>query len=267
MHRSVSQVKAFEKCPYAYKLERLDKVWARPAAWLAQGLAVHEAAEWWENTMRTGTTAEAQERYRESYAAHTNRMCKSTPNLDYWFASGPYRGEQDIERRFGIGLDQVAGYIEYYEVRAPEEKVWITPDDVPAVELRFDMECDGVKVVGYIDQLIDHPEHGVIPRDIKTGNTPGDDFQLAVYARAVEDMFGAVLPGLRLDRGDYWMGRNKTRKGGPTKPYDLTDWGRPEVDAVFKQLDQAVKAAEFEPKPSRENCAFCPVSLSCEFAM
>ena len=67
MHRSVSQLQQYTKCPMAYKLSRIDKVWQRPAAWLIQGSAVHEAIEAWEKSGRTMTLEEATEDDLESY--------------------------------------------------------------------------------------------------------------------------------------------------------------------------------------------------------
>ena len=51
-HRSVSQYNVFARCAYRYKLERIEKVWQRPASWLSQGLGVHKAMEEWELSNR-----------------------------------------------------------------------------------------------------------------------------------------------------------------------------------------------------------------------
>lgn len=256
-YRSVSQLKEYQRCPHAYYLHRVARVWERPAAWLPQGLGVHEAAEEFEKSGRTMTTEKAQEVYRESYAKHTNRLCEDTPNFGWWFASGPYKGETDVERRFGLGLDQVAGYVDYYTEKAPEEVIWITPEGEPAIELGFNIDLDGVPVRGFIDQVIDHPEHGPIVRDIKSGNKPGDDFQLAVYAVAVNE-----LHGTEITTGDYWMGR----KSKPTIPYKLDAWDKQAVTAEFHQVDADIRAEKFDPLPEPDKCRFCPVSSSCSFS-
>lgn len=256
-YRSVSQLKEYQKCPHAYYLHRVERVWERPAAWLPQGLGVHEAAEEFEKSGRTMSTEDAQEVYRESYAKHTGRLCEDTPNFDYWFASGPYKGEQDIERRFGLGLEQVARYVDYYTEDHPEEVIWITPSGEPAIELGFNIDLDGVAVRGFIDQVIDHPAHGAHVRDIKSGNQPGDDFQLAVYAIAMNDMHGADIY-----TGDYWMGR----KGKPTKEiYKLDYWTREKVSEEFHNVDEGIRAGDFPASPEDSKCRFCPVSASCVF--
>lgn len=254
--RSVSQYKEWMRCPYAYYLHRVEKVWERPAAWLPQGLAVHEAAEEYERSGRTMPLADAEDVYKASYAKHTNRLAEETPNLNYWFASGPYRGEADIERRFSLGLEQVERYINYYENAAPSEVIWMTPDGEPGIELGFNIDLEGVRVRGYIDAVVEHPKHGVIVRDNKTGNNPGDDFQLAVYAEAIRQTYGQEIT-----TGDYWMGR----KGKPTVPYKLSDWGYESLADEFRKLDEGVKSGEFTPDPEPDKCRFCPVNASCSF--
>jgi putative RecB family exonuclease len=252
-HRSVSQLKLYERCPYAYKLSRIDKVGQRPAAWLAQGSAVHEAAEAWERSGRTLTLEETQDVFRQSYAQHINEACEETPDLTAWFASGPYGGEADIERRYQIGLEQVAKYIDW-ATNTPHEVIWIAPDGTPGIELGFDIDLDGVPVRGFIDAIIE-TDAGVSVRDHKTGNQPGDEFQLAVYAVALAQKFDITQPG----SGDYWMGKT----GKPTKPYDLTGWTREEVAAKFKELEENIQAGRFDPDPEPSKCRFCDVAWAC----
>lgn len=253
-HFSVSQLKQYERCGYAYKLARIDRVWQRPAAWLPQGSAVHEAGEAWEKSGRTMTLEEAQAVYTESYDNHVNSYCDVTPNFEWWFRSGPYGGEADIERRYELGLKQVERMLNWYD-KHPDEVVWIAPDGTPGIELGFDIDLDGVLVRGFID-LVMTTEHGPHVRDNKTGNNPGDDFQLAAYAIALGEQYG-----LDVEVGDYWMGRT----GKPTQPYDLTDWTREAVRDKFLELQDNVSAGKFDPDPEPNRCTFCDVSYSCEF--
>lgn len=252
-HRSVSQRNTYEMCPYRYKLERLDKVWQRPAAWLSQGTAVHAAYEAWERSGRTMTLEQMQSVFTDEYAASIAEQAEVTPNFDYWFASGPYKGAVDIERRYGIGLEQCEKLIQWYE-KHPEEKVWTTPDGVLAIELPFEVTLDGVLVRGYIDAIVEGPS-GPVVRDLKTGNQPGDAFQLATYAVAIREMYG-----VEITQGDYLMGKT----GKPTIPYDLTD---ETVAGEYRRLDDAVKAREFPADPESSKCRFCSVATSCEFAV
>lgn len=250
-HRSVSQRNTYAQCAYRYKLERLEKVWQRPAAWLPQGTAVHAAYEAWERSGREMSLEDMQEVFKDEYVASIAELAEVTPNLDYWFASGPYRGAVDIERRFGIGLEQCEKLITWY-AKHPDEKIWNTPDGVPAIELPFEVTFNGVLVRGYIDAIVETPT-GLVVRDLKTGNTPGDAFQLATYAEAMRQTYGVEIA-----QGDYLMGKT----GKPTLPYDLTGI---EVATEFEAMDKAVKAGEFEASPESGKCRFCPVATSCEF--
>jgi len=254
MKLSVSQYNQYKRCPYSWKLSRVDKAWQRPAAWLPQGSAVHEAAEMYEKSGRTMTLDEAQDVFRESYAREVEKYTEKTPNFNFWSRSGPYAGEADIERRYGIGLEQVEKYISWYD-KHPEEVIWIAEDGTPGIEIGFDIDLDGVLIRGFIDAVIQE-ESKVVVRDNKTGNKPGDDFQLAVYSVALQEQYGVHVP-----TGDYWMGRT----GKPTMPYDLTGWTRERVRDEFKELQRAIEAEEFEPDPEQSKCMFCDVSYACEF--
>lgn len=252
-HRSVSQYNTYQKCPYAYKLARIDKVWSRPAAWLGMGSAVHEAAEMWEKSFRQMSVEDAQEVFRESYERHINEACETTPDLDRWFASGPYKGAADIERRYNIGLQHVETYIDYYE-NHPQEVIWIDSDGTPGIELSFDMALDGVLVRGFIDSIIQSPE-GLIVRDIKTGNKPGDEFQLAVYAVAVNKVYN-IKPNIL----EYFM-----TKTGTMVDHPIEGWSEEKITEMFSSLERNIKDGLFPPKPSKSNCGFCDVSDSCEY--
>ena len=252
-HRSVSQYNTYQKCPYAYKLSRIDKVWSRPAAWLAQGSAVHEAAEAWEKSMRQMPLDEAQNVFRDSYERHINEACEITPEFNSWFASGPYRGEQDIERRYTIGLQHVETYVNYYYDH-PEEVIWVSPTGVPGVELDFDIVLDGVLVRGFIDSIIQCGED-LIVRDIKTGNKPGDEFQLAVYAVGVNEVYN-----IQPNKLDYMM-----TKTGSTVSHLIDGWDKDKISSMFRELEDNINDGLFPAKPSKTNCNFCDVSDSCEF--
>lgn len=177
-YRSVSQRNSYDRCKYAYYLARVLKVWQKPAAWLPMGSAVHAAAEAWEKSGRTMTVAEAQDVFREEYANEVSKYTEVTPNFDWWFASGPYKAEDDLPRRYDLGLEHVERYIEW-ALAHPDEKVWIAPgyidprcesgvdhaDDCDcrepqlASELGFEFMAGDVPVRGFIDLVIEvtHP--------------------------------------------------------------------------------------------------------------
>jgi RecB family exonuclease len=281
--RSVSQLNQYTRCPMAYKLARVDKVWPRPAAWLPQGTAFHTFAEIYEKALAEGremTVERSHEIFSEEYAKDINALCEETPNFDWWARSGPYNGERDIERRYEIGHEQVDKFIAWRKDKGQE--IWRTPyvtdpkcsenhDHVegceckpskPAIELSFSIVLDTaigpIRVRGFIDAVV--VENGELRvRDYKTGNKPGDDLQLGVYALAVAKTFGVEAP----KTGDYYMAGKKGKKPVVTQPYDLTEWTEEAIAERFYEAEVGIQAGDFPALPETDKCNFCDVQLSC----
>lgn len=253
--RSVSQLKQFEKCPQSWFRARVLRTWQRPAPWLPQGSAVHGAVEWWERGGRSAPLEDVQAVFSRLYAEEIRGYTRATPNFEWWFRSGPYDGKRDIPRRYAIGMEQCAKYLAYY-ARFPEQVIWITPDGTPGIELAFDMDLAGVPVRGFIDAVIWDGEK-LIVRDNKTGNDPGDDFQLGVYGLAIRKEYG-----VEAWTGDYWM----AKPGKATWPFDLHDWPEDRVTEKFLELEEAIASGDFTAKPSPDKCRFCDVSYGCAYS-
>lgn len=260
-HRSVSQFNQYERCPHAYYLSRVKKVWQRPAAWLPQGTAFHTAAE---KSILENPEAPSLDLalglFQQSYDADVTALCDETPNTNYWSASGPYRGGVDIERRFDIGTEQIEKW-HGWVTSHPEERFW-TWQGKPAVEVPFDTDLGGVRIKGFIDAVLQVSETELKVRDWKTGNDPGDDFQLGVYKVVIEELSGLSVP-----TGDYFMAGKQGKPARPTKPYDLSEWTREAVTEQFRRLDDDIRAERFDPMPTPNKCRFCDVSASCEFSL
>lgn len=260
-HRSVSQIKTYEDCAYRYYLERVEKAWQRPALWFPMGTAVHAAIEAYEKSGRTIPLDEAEEVFAESYAAEVTRYAEVTPNMEYWSSSGPYKaGDEwtdrrgrhyvsDAERRFKLGKEQVGRYYAY--VAATQDVIWAAPDGTPGIELEFNAELDGVMMKGFIDLVkVD------VLEDTKTGNEPGDAFQLKIYQMALKEMYGAEWK-----YGHYWMGKT----GKPSPSVDLSAISDDEVYERIHKADDGIKAGDFPANPG-DNCNRCSVNTSCPFS-
>lgn len=255
-YRSVSQYNTYSQCAYRYKLGYIDKVWKRPASWLSQGIAVHAAMEAWEKSERELLVDELISIYKSEFQTSINSQAATTPDFAYWFGSGRYGGAQDIERRFGIGQEQLVDLVNYCREH-PEDKIWTASDGSKGIELEFNVELGGVMVKGFIDQVIETPT-GLRVRDIKTGAKPGDTFQLAAYAEAMKQMYNVDI-----SEGDYLMGKT----GEPTSPIPITDEDKQQVHETFKWLDESITKESFEPNPSKSTCTMCDVRTSCQFAV
>ena len=143
-----------------------------------------------------------------------------------------------------------------YATEHPEEKIWVTPNGEPAIELKFNVELGGVPVVGFIDQIIETPK-GLVVRDIKTGSKPGDTFQLCTYAEAMKQTYGVDI-----DRGVYWLGRT----GRPGRVKVFTDKDRANVHDVFREVNGLIEGGHFPADPDQSKCAMCSVRTSCMFS-
>jgi putative RecB family exonuclease len=256
MPRSVSQLTSFRECGYRFFLERVERVRQRPAAWFPQGTAVHRAAELWELTGRKMGLEEAQAVFSVAYEAEVGKYTAVTPRFDHWFASGPYGGAEDVERRYGIGLDQVAKYIAFYTEGKGADERPIRIGDEPAIELAFETVIGDVPVRGYIDAVMTSPRRGTVVRDNKTGAKPGKPLQLKVYDIALRQEYD-----VHADTGDFWMGKTGQTTRSPVKLAEIDD---DEVASDFASMDEAVKREQFDPKPGAA-CERCSVAHACPF--
>lgn len=254
--RSASQLESYLKCGEAYRLEKIEKAPAYPAAWLTQGIAFHEAIEKWEKTGRVFPVAEVIKWFEDAWDRTIAEQLAQEPRVSVWLTGGRTKPETDIENRFNRGKQQVIDYIEWATATANEWRVWQFAPDNYAVEIPFDIILNGVRVVGFIDQLIEWPNGLISVRDLKTGTKlPAHPRQLGIYRLATDEVLG-ILP----DWGDFFMSKNCA----PTAPYDLTRFTRDRVGRWFKNLDDAVTAGQFTPNPG-DHCRICSVSRFCDF--
>lgn len=260
-YRSVSQHKQYQECGWRYYLSRVardergERLWQRPAAWLVQGTAVHAACEALEKSGRTLTLEETLDVFRAAFESETSEYTQQTPDFKDWAKSGPYAGAADLERRFTIGQVQTHRYWDHV-ASGGASPPWVTPAGELAVELEFDVKFGDVPVRGYIDLVEDRGAHRG-PIDWKTGKLPGDAFQLATYARAME-----LLYGERMEYGRFWMGTT----GRFTAEYDLRDWPVDRLTDEYGKTDAGIRAGVFEPKPEKSRCYFCDVRSHCDYA-
>lgn len=276
-HLSVSQVQAYEEDPYHYYLSRRLGAWEHPAAWFGQGTGVHAAIEAFERSGREMSPADMEAEFIRSYTEEIDRALADCPNTHYWFNSGPYGGAEDIERRLNIGIQQTASYWDWAVLgKGVDEVPWTTPDGQLAIELPFEVDFGGVKVKGYIDQVMEvrppapRTPSGAVSksrsaltawesqpkilrvRDVKTGvKTPTDWLQLATYGLALDMKYGVTVDG-----GDYWM----ARKGGTAGLQDLSAVPRNDIILRYLRAFQGIQAEDWTPNPDKD-CSRCGIPI------
>ncbi|MFJ9900267.1 RecB family exonuclease [Streptomyces sp. NPDC091280] len=247
----MSQTEQYEKCSWRFYLQRVERVTPRPAAWSHHGTAFHSAAEAFEKSGRSMSTEEAVEIFSDQYGDLTNAGLDRESDTDRWMSAGRYSGGEDIERRYVLGQEQTAYYVEWAKVNGPS--IWKTPEGEPGLELYFLVELGGIEVRGYIDQLVTVKD-AVRPRDLKTGSTKSK-FQLQTYGIAVRKLYG-----VEVNDADWYLAKD----GRLSRPVRLDQVSADDLGERYASMDAGVKAGDFPARPSYD-CRFCDVSHACIF--
>ncbi len=251
--RSVSQTEQYEKCAWRWYLQRVERVPPRPAAWSFHGTAFHSAAEAWERSSRTLRADEVTEVFHNEYTAMVDEALEKEPDTDKWLAAGRYTGGEDIERRYLLGMDQTAVYVQWSQTNEPN--IWVDPKDgTPGLELSFMVELGGIQVRGFIDQALGEDDDSVRVRDLKTG-TMKSKFQLQTYSVAVRKLWG-----VEVNKADWYLAKD----GRLSRPVKVGEVSEDEIGQRFADMDAGVKAGNFPANPGFD-CNFCDVSHGCIF--
>ncbi|MFC8099424.1 RecB family exonuclease [Streptomyces sp. NPDC057363] len=252
MTRSVSQTEQYlAKCAHAYYLRRVEGVVPRPAAWSHQGTAFHGASETYEIGGRKADEGFIADLFSQDYSAAVNRDLDREPDLKQWMTAGP-DAASDIESRYVLGREQTKAYVRWAQKNGPA--LWKDEKGKPGVELHLTANIGGIKVQGYIDQLVSEPDGSVRVRDLKTG-TMKSRFQLETYAILVRKALGLVV-----NKGDWYM----AKRNGLSRPLDLSKVTEDQVGEKYARMDAGVKAGDFPANPGF-GCRFCDVSHACTF--
>ncbi len=233
-------------------MEKIAKAPRLPAAWFMQGSAFHKAIEDYEQSGRCLAPELCVALYEQEWKRLYAEAAEQQPNIDLWLTGGRVKPADDIARRYERGAQQVRDYISW-AVESEWQPVKIGSDY--ACEYPFELDLDGVRVIGSIDQIVEHKPTGrLMVRDLKTGTSlPSSRMQLAVYDIAIGEEWG-YRPGW----GDYFMAKNNA----PTAPYDLSSYTFEKVSGFFAKMDAGVKAGIFLPNPG-DACRTCGVSFYC----
>ncbi|MFF1636012.1 PD-(D/E)XK nuclease family protein, partial [Leifsonia sp. NPDC058248] len=181
--------------------------------------------------------------------ARVNKALEAEPNLDHWLTAGT-DGQSDIEARYVLGMDQIRAYVAWAQDAEPV--IWKDSAGQPGIERHLTADLGGVRVQGYVDQLLERPDGSVRVRDLKTGSTKSK-FQLETYGVLARKVLGVTV-----NDADWFM----AKVGKPSKPVDLIAVTEEAVASRFVTMDQNVKAGKFPAKPGFL-CRFCDVSHAC----
>jgi putative RecB family exonuclease len=254
-HRSVSQLGTMAGCGYAYYLDKVLRVPRRNATWFVQGSAVHVAVEAYELSLRSMSVEDALQAFEDAWGAEMAKERQRQPDPKMWMVGGKKTVQTDEEERRAKGRQQTADYITHNGPDHEWQPVEVLPG-LPAVELGFELDFDGIKVVGYIDQVRQSRKTGKVRVvDVKTGTKmPESPYQFGTYAVAVAETLG-----FEVEDGTYWMCKdNKESKPKPLRMYTrdiVADW--------YRTMDKMIKDGNFLATPGG-GCFTCTVRPYCK---
>lgn len=257
---SYSRASDYNKCNYYYYLKREyrddegRRLVPAPAAWLPNGIGVHAAIEAYEKSGRTMPAEVMTRVFTQAWDKSVAELMLETPVED-WYWSGPYAPIADLNRRFKLGTEQTLRYRQFTKGRS--EKVWLTPEGQPGVELKLRVPMDGFDLVVVIDDVLVNARNRIEVRDHKTGRNPGDPLQLATAATCLKlDM------DVDVESGHFWMART----GKTTEPVAMLDWPASRVEDAYGDVLNGIATQSFDPNPSPDNCGMCDMAKYCDFA-
>ncbi|MEV4232386.1 PD-(D/E)XK nuclease family protein [Streptomyces bobili] len=260
-HISHSARETLLRCARSWFLSRMTRAPKRPATWLVGGSAVHETTEFYD--LHRISQGDEDPDLMKFELAGVWETCfekllfearEREPNEYKWAQSKA----EPVEVWRRIGLEFVQSYIDWRE-RSPWE-IWTTPDGEPAVELDISGRLPGceVEIKAYLDRVMKDPLFGKLwIIDLKTGKKPpATAAQFETYAALLK-----VKYGVDVHDGAAFM----NRKGGLSKPFDLSEVTPESVGAVYgaawEQIQGYLRTGLWPADTS--DCFLCDVQASC----
>lgn len=249
--RSVSQLKLWRSCSLSWKFQKFDKEKSQPAAWLPQGTAFGYVAEQWELSLRVMPEMHQKEEYFQKFDEEMAGYQDVQPDLSKWLTVGRTKIETDIKNRRQRGWDQWVVYRD--RVSRESWRPLELPDGSPAVEVRFAVDLGFGPLRGAVDLVKDWGDGPPTVNDLKTGNREKTPLQLAVYAVALNEMFG-----LDIVKGSFYYA--KTDDYSPL--YDLTTLDEDYLRGEFEAMERGIENRAFNANVG-DACTLCPAKSKC----
>jgi len=241
---SPSKVSAFKDCALSFRFSAIDRLPEPPSAPAMKGTLVHRTLEL---LFMDPPAARTPERAAELLALATDEMV-----ADPEFAL--------------LGLDD-AGAAAFVADAAVMVERYFTLEDPTAiepigVELRLEMQLDGLTLRGIIDRL-DLVDGELVVSDYKTGRVPSESQESSklggvhFYALMCERLFGRRPAEVRLL---YLGAKPQTIVSVPTA--QSTTGLERKVKAIWTAVERACRDEDFRPKPSAL-CNWCAYQAWC----
>jgi len=254
-HLSYSQVGSMLHCGEQWRLSRGLHLPENPAWALVGGSAVHKASEFIDWDQETDPTQAFINAFDDCIMAEIEKAPVEFKNPDGWRASGraskAWPNKEDEVWWRANGPLFVGNWINWRR-NSPLE-IWRDDDGKLAVELEATVEIAGMPVKVFIDRVMTGPS-GLVVVDLKSGRPPKDGMQLAIYAHALNQVYG-----MDVQWGQYWM----AREGASTVSYPTSEWPMERLAYVFGSVRKMQEQNIFIPNLS-PMCVSCGVRRYCK---
>lgn len=257
-HLSFSTMDAWQNCPKAVQLRKIEQAPAVPAWWFAGGSAVHAATEAYDRWTLLDPGSRPRfsiaQVFAEAFDQEYREMKESEPDESKWRAAGPKDDQERYEKWMKIGPLLVGNYIQWR--RASDYQVWQYEE---AIGIEIDLSCTlpgcNREVKAYADRIFYTPTFEQIHIiDLKTGTRgPKTPFQFGTYAAGLAHRYG-----VKATVGAAFM----NREGKLGKAFDVTKYTPEYVGRIYSNMDRAVDADVF-PARLGSSCRMCDVQDAC----
>lgn len=271
---SYSKVNQLLTCGEQFRLERIEHLGGRPSTASVAGRIIHSATEAVDRRLfelADDESADLDDLYERwtnaANLAHAEAMAEVSAteyaNPSTWLHYGRPTKEkphgEDLAWFVKVAIP--AAVEDYIEWRMQGDwDVMEMPDGTPAIEIPFTFELpSGLPLRGVIDRvLVSTKTSQPLIVDLKSGQKPKTDGQLALYRFGLEKMIPFRLFGW----GAYYYGMK--RGGTLTQPIDISHWTPEMLQRVYDTADSIIAQRLFVPNPG-EHCFHCPVARHCPF--
>lgn len=231
---SHSSMYLYGNCPKRWHFKYIEKIPEKPKHFFSFGKSMHSVLEYFYDvqTLPPPDLEQVLKNYEENWL--TEGYQNAAQEADY-----KAQGERILREYYAKHIDRFR--IPYF------------------VEYGFNLEVDGIKVVGYIDR-IDKLDDGTLSVvDYKTGKAipkarVAQDQQLTMYQMACEELLGLKVSELTF----YHLTSQTALTVGPHK--------KEQIDVLREKIvntAEQIKAEKFDPRPEERKCGWCDYKPLC----
>lgn len=251
-HFSYSQITAYRKCPYQYKLRFVLNIPTEGGYRASFGRSLHNTLEKFFNLIKQASDKEQVGFFGENKIASIPPFVKLQKIYEEnWINEWYETREQMLEhKKKGLGALR-----KYYK------KLQETPATPLFLEQEFTLKIGGESIKGVIDRIDKLDGNSVLVMDYKSSETVPEKLsfdnkeQLLIYYLAIKDILELEPKTLMLN----YISEGEERQ------FEATEKDLLKVKDRFLETVTQIKSDNFKATPEENTCKFCDYKNICEF--